>query len=105
MPNLPLRTIENNARKSAFERMVLIFTQEYGDFVHVVGDSEIAVRVDTSPDNEPIYATFSPKIKPFRERKTPNKTIHVYDVEKEEMAYQKKKASQAEKAEKQKTST
>jgi hypothetical protein len=74
-------TIKNEARGLAFKTMVEIFRQHYGeDLVFIIGDSEIAVQVDTSPDGEPIYATFSPTVKDYCDRKTKTKTIKAYNV-------------------------
>jgi hypothetical protein len=74
-------TIKNEARALAFKTMVEIFRQHYGEnLVFIIGDSEVAVQVDTSPDGKPIYATYSPTIKDFCDRKTKTKTIKAFNV-------------------------
>ena len=74
-------TIKNESRELAFKTMVEIYTAHYGeDKVIVTGDSEIAVEVNTSPDGKPIYATFSPTVKDYCDRKTKTKTIKAYNV-------------------------
>lgn len=73
--------IMNAVRPSAFETLVKALTAVYGgDNVFRVGDSEVAVKVDVSPDNEPIYATYSPTIKNYTTRTTKTKTMTAYDA-------------------------
>lgn len=74
-------TIKNETRELAFKTMVEIFQKHYGEnSVFIIGDSEIAVQVDTSPDGKPIYSTYSPTIKDFCDRKTKTKTIKAFNV-------------------------
>lgn len=74
-------TIKNESREIAFKTMVEIYKAHYGENkVFITGDSEIAVEVNTSPDGKPIYATYSPTIKDFCERKTKTKTIKAFNV-------------------------
>ena len=101
-------TVKAQARKIAFQKLCEVF----GDYDFLqVGDSEIAVPIDTAPTGEIIYALFSPTVKDYCERKTPNKVIPAYDpiaesekygahvekrIKKAEMA-KKKKAEKIEK--------
>lgn len=74
-------TIKNESRELAFKTMVEIYKAHYGENkVFIIGDSEIAVEVNTSPDGKPIYATYSPTIKDFCDRKTKTKTIKAFNV-------------------------
>lgn len=74
-------TIKNESRELAFKTMVEIFREHYGEnLVFIIGDSEIAVQVDTSPDGKPIYATYSPTVKDYCDRKTKTKTIKAFNV-------------------------
>lgn len=75
-------TIKNEARGKAFTRMMAMYVTEYGEEnVKQTGDSEIAVAIDTAPTGEKIWATFSPTVKDYCERKTRTKTIFAYDVD------------------------
>lgn len=73
-------TIKNGVRAQTFAKLYQILGEEYG-FTKIfrVGDSEIAVEVATAPTGEPIYATFSPTVKDYCERKTKTKTIDAYN--------------------------
>ena len=98
-------TVKNNARVKAFDLMVEMFGQAYGlDKVHRIGDTEIAVEVDTAPTGEPIYAVYSPTVKDYCDRTTKTKTIKAYDLTAEVNAYNallaKREADKAEAAEK-----
>lgn len=74
-------TIKNESRGIAFKAMVEIYKAHYGENkVFITGDSEISVEVNTSPDGKPIYATYSPTIKDYCDRKTKTKTIKAYNV-------------------------
>lgn len=74
-------TIKNESRELAFKTMVEIFKTYYGESkVFITGDSEISVEVNTSPDGKPIYATYSPTVKDYCDRKTKTKTIKAYNV-------------------------
>lgn len=99
-------TVKNNARTKAFDVMVNAFTQVCGaDGVVRVGDTEIAVQVDTAPTGEPIYALYSPTVKDYCDRKTPTKTIKAFDLTAEVNAYTavvEKRKVDAEEAEKRK---
>lgn len=73
--------IMNAVRPTAFETLVKALTAVYGeDNIFRVGDSEVAVKVDVSPDGEPIYATYSPTIKNYTVRNTRTKTMTAYDA-------------------------
>ena len=73
--------IMNTARPDAFKNLVKAMTMVYGEEnILQTGDSEIAVRVDTSPDGKPIYATYSPTIKNYTDRKTSTKMMPAYDA-------------------------
>lgn len=81
-------TVKNNARVKAFDLMVEMFGQAYGlDKVHRIGDTEIAVEIDTAPTGEPIYAVYSPTVKDYCDRTTKTKTIKAYDLTAEVNAY------------------
>lgn len=81
-------TVKNNARVKAFDFMVEIFNQAYGlDKVHRIGDTEIAVEIDTAPTGEPIYALYSPTVKDYCDRTTKSKTIKAFDLTAEVNAY------------------
>lgn len=93
-------TVKNNARSQAFAEMVEIFSSKYGENkVYRVGDTEIAVEVATAPTGEPIFATFSPTIKDYCDRKTNTKTIKAYNVTANVKAYEDTCANRVIKAE------
>lgn len=93
-------TVKNSVRNSTFTRMIEIFGNAYGeDNVHRIGDSEIAVRVDTAPTGEPIFATFSPTVKDYCDRKTNTKTIKAFNLTAEIAGYENKCTTRTEKAE------
>ena len=73
------RTILNEARTKAFDKLVEIITANHTGMVYIVGDSELAIQVDTAPTGEPIYATISPTMKPYQGRRTSQKYIKAYD--------------------------
>lgn len=74
-------TVKNETRQIAFSTMVEIFTSHYGkENIFIIGDSEIAVKVNTAPTGEPIYATYSPTVKDYCDRKTKTKTIKAFNV-------------------------
>lgn len=74
-------TVKNETRVLAFNAMVEAFTAIYGeDKVFRIGDTEIAVCVNTAPTGEPIYAVYSPTIKDYCDRQTPTKTVKAFDV-------------------------
>ena len=84
-------TVKNETRIEAFARMCEIYASAYGENnVFRIDDSEIAVRVSTSPTGEPIFATFSPTIKDYCDRKTKTKTIKAFDLTKAIEDYEKK---------------
>ena len=89
-------TIKANARRVAFQKLCEAFSNY--DFLQT-GDSEIAVPIDTAPTGEPIYALFSPTVKDYCERKTPNKVIPAYDPIKESEKYAAHVDKRIEKAE------
>ena len=92
--------VKANARKIAFETLVNAMVATYGkDKVFIIGDSEIAVQVDISPTNEPIYVTYSPTVKDYCERTTKTKTIKAFDPIAEMTAYQEKCEEREKKAE------
>lgn len=73
--------VKNETRTNVFARMYEIFSEAYGEMnVHRIGDSEIAVCVATAPTGEPIYATFSPTVKDYCDRKTTSKTIKAFNL-------------------------
>lgn len=77
---MTITTQKNLTRVKAVKEMTEIFTNRYGaENVYIIGDSEIAVKVDETENGEPIYATFSPTVKDFQDRKTPKKTIPKFD--------------------------
>lgn len=74
-------TVKNETRQIAFSTMVEIFTSHYGrENVFITGDSEIAVKVNTAPTGEPIYATYSPTVKDYCDRTTKTKTIKAFNA-------------------------
>lgn len=80
--------IMNAVRPDAFKNLVKAMTMVYGEEnVFQTGDSEIAVKVDTSPDGKPIYATYSPTIKNYTARTTKTKTMTAYDAPAEAKKY------------------
>lgn len=93
-------TVKNNVRSETFAQMVEIFSSKYSENkVYRVGDTEIAVEVATAPTGEPIFATFSPTIKDYCDRKTNTKTIKAYDVAANVKAYENTCANRVIKAE------
>ena len=77
---MTITTQKNITRTKAVAEMVEIFKSHYGEEnVYIIGDSEIAVKVDETDMGEPIFATFSPTVKDFQNRKTPKKTIPKFD--------------------------
>lgn len=92
-------TVKNEVRADVFARMFEIFATAYGETnVHRIGDSEIAVCVATAPTGEPVFATFSPKVKDYCDRKTNTKTIKAFDLTAEITAYENKCSERAETA-------
>lgn len=74
-------TVKNEVRTNVFQSLKEVMAEKYGvDNVFIIGDTEIAVNVATSPDGEPIFATFSPTIKDYCDRKTPKKVIPKFDI-------------------------
>lgn len=87
-------TIKANARVKAVSMLKNLFPD------HIqVGDSEIAIPIDTAPTGETIYATISPTVKDYCERKTPNKTIPAYNPTAEKEKWERHNAQKAENAE------
>ena len=77
---MTITTQKNITRAKAVAEMVEIFKSHYGEEnVYIIGDSEIAVKIDETEIGEPIFATFSPTVKDFQNRKTPKKTIPKFD--------------------------
>lgn len=73
--------IMNAVRPVVFDTMVSALSAVYGeDNIYRIGDSEIAVKVDVSPDGEPIYATFSPTVKNYTARTTKTKTMTAFNA-------------------------
>lgn len=73
---MTITTQKNITRAKTVKEMIEIFKNHYGaENVYIIGDSEIAVKVDEAENKEPIYATFSPTVKDYADRKTPKKTI------------------------------
>lgn len=92
-------TVRNAARVKAFTQMTEAFSAVYGaENVYRIGDSEIAVKVDTAPTGEPIFATYSPTVKDYCDRETKTKTIKAYNVTAEAEAYAAKVAEREAKA-------
>lgn len=89
-------TVKAQARKIAFQKLCEAFS-DY-NFLQT-GDSEIAVPIDTAPTGEIIYALFSPTVKDYCERKTPNKIIPVFNPTAEKEKWENHNAQKAEKAE------
>lgn len=93
-------TIKNEVRAEAFEGLRVALSNVYGaENVFRIGDTEVAVKVAISPDDEPIYATFSPTVKDYRDRQTKTKVIKAFDLTAEVNAYEKTLAERKEKAE------
>ena len=87
-------TIKANARAKAVSMLKDLFPN------HIqVGDSEIAIPIDTAPTGEIIYATISPTVKDYCERKTPNKIIPAYNPTAEKEKWERHNAQKAENAE------
>lgn len=87
-------TIKTNARVKAVSMLKDLFPD------HIqVGDSEIAIPIDTAPTGETIYATISPTVKDYCERKTPNKIIPAFNPIAEKEKWENHNAQKAEKAE------
>jgi hypothetical protein len=88
MPKVTPTTVKNQVRTECFEGLKLALSQVYGaDNVYQIGDTEIAVKVGISPDDKPIYATFSPVVKDYCDRATKTKTIKAFDLTAEVNAY------------------
>lgn len=88
MPKVTPTTVKNQVRPECFEGLKLALSQVYGaDNVYQIGDTEIAVKVGISPDDKPIYATFSPVVKDYCDRQTRTKTIKAFDLTAEVNAY------------------
>jgi len=102
MPKLTPTTIKNQVRAQSFEGLKVALGQIYGaENVHQIGDTELAVKVGAGPDDEPIYATFSPIIKDYCDRQTKTKTIKAFDLTAAVNAYNAtldKRAKEAEEA-------
>ena len=93
-------TVKNTVRNDTFSRMVEIFGNAYGtENVFRIGDSELAVCVAKAPTGEPIYATFSPTVKDYCDRKTNTKTIKAFNLTAEIAGYENKCTGRIEKAE------
>ena len=74
-------TVKNQIRMECFEGLRVALGQVYGaENVYRIGDTEIAVKVGISPDDEPIYATFSPTVKDYCDRQTKTKVIKAFDL-------------------------
>lgn len=81
MSKLTPTTVKNQIRTECFEGLRVALGQVYGaENVHRIGDTEIAVKVGISPDDEPIYATFSPTIKDYCDRQAKTKVIKAFDL-------------------------
>lgn len=89
-------TIKNEARTIAFAELCRVFT-DGGYSVHRIGDSEIAILIDTTEDGEPIYATFAPVIKDYCDRQTKTKIIKAFDLTEEVEKYKETLAKREEK--------
>lgn len=77
---MTITTQKNITRAKTVKEMIDIFGNFYGkENVYIIGDSEIAVKVDETENGEPIFATFSPTVKDFQNRKTPKKIIPKFD--------------------------
>lgn len=107
MPKITPTTVKNQVRAECFEGLKLALSQVYGaDNVYQIGDTEIAVKVGISPDDKPIYATFSPIVKDYCDRTTKTKTIKAFDLTAEINAYNAtldKRAKEAEETAERKT--
>ena len=87
-------TIKNNARAKAVSMLKSLIPD------HIqIGDSEIAIPIDTAPTGETIYATISPTVKDYCERKTPNKTIPAFNPIAKKEKWENHNAQRAEEAE------
>lgn len=88
MPKITPTTVKNQVRAECFEGLKLALSQIYGaENVHQIGDTELAVKVGISPDDNPIYAIFSPIVKDYCDRTTKTKTIKAFDLTAEVNAY------------------
>lgn len=107
MPKITPTTVKNQVRAECFEGLKLALSQVYGaDNIYQIGDTEIAVKVGISPDDKPIYATFSPIVKDYCDRTTKTKTIKAFDLTAEVNAYNAtldKRAKEAEETAERKT--
>lgn len=93
--------IMNAVRPSAFERLCKAMRTEFSDDeIFITGDSEIAVKIGVSPDDEPIYATYSPTVKNFTTRQTKSKTMIAYNAPKVAAKYAEKCVKREEEAKK-----
>lgn len=93
-------TIKNEVRAEAFEGLRVALSNVYGaENVFRIGDTEVAVKVAISPDDKPIYATFSPTVKDYCDRQTKTKVIKAFDLTAEVNAYEKTLAERKAKAE------
>ena len=93
-------TIKNEVRAEAFEGLRVALSNVYGaENVYRIGDTELAVKVAVSPDDKPIYATFSPTVKDYCDRQTKSKVIKAFDLTAEVTAYEKTLAERKVKAE------
>lgn len=93
-------TVKALARNKAFETLVKIMKESYGsENVYITGDSEIAVKIDTAPTGEPIFATYSPTIKDYCDRTTKTKTIKAFNPNIEVSEFAEKCSEREKKAE------
>jgi hypothetical protein len=92
-------TVKNEARKDGFNLLKNALVTALGEEnIFVIGDSEIAYPIGNAPTGETIYATSSPTVKDYCERKTKTKTITAFDVEKAVNDYKKTIEDREEKA-------
>ena len=92
--------VMNSVRPTVFQNLVKALSAVYGEEnTFIIGDSEVAVKVEYSPTGEPIYARYSPTIANYTERTTKSKTIKAFDAPKEAAKYRTKKEEDAKKAE------
>lgn len=83
-------TVKNEARKDGFNLLKNALITALGEEnVFVIGDSEVAYPIGTAPTGETIYATSSPTVKDYCERKTNTKTITAFSIEKAVSDYEK----------------
>ena len=88
--------IVNETRPKAVSLMIKAF-EAIGINYNFVGESEIAIQVDTAPTGEPIYAIYSPTMKPYVTRTTASgKVIKAFNLTEAVNEYAEAEAKKAE---------